>query len=84
MNKIVIIVAAVLASGCAEDVPVEMSLPDQCLRAQLFQQCMNSLPEGPKTAGKYNDWDEVVEACASSSYFQSIRRVSQIEPECAP
>ena len=57
--------------------------PDQCLRQEIFKQCMASLPKGPQSlTAAGNDWDEVVESCDSSAYLQSIRRKETIKPEC--
>ena len=63
--------------GCADHDPQK---PDQCMRRELFQQCMKALPAGPK-ATVYNDWDEVVAQCDSVAHYQSLRRKSQIKPE---
>lgn len=59
----------------------EMPINDQCMRNELFQQCMASLPAGPIST-KYNDWDEVVEACQSVAYYHSIRPRGAVEPAC--
>ena len=69
-----------LLAGCGEYATPE---PDQCLRAELFKSCMASLPAGPQ-ATKYNDWDEVVSACGSQAYYQSLRRPANIAKECKP
>jgi len=69
-----------LLSACSSG-PLERTDNDQCLRAELFTNCLKSLPAGP-TATKYNDWDEVVEACGSVAYYQSLRLVSNIKKEC--
>jgi len=53
------------------------------MRREIFQQCMKALPAGP-SATKYNDWDEVVAQCDSVAHYQSLRRKSQIKPECQP
>lgn len=55
--------------------------PDQCIRAELFKSCLAALPAGPQ-ATKYNDWDEVVSACESAAYFQSLRKRETIKAEC--
>lgn len=54
---------------------------DQCMRAELFKSCMASLPAGP-VATDYNDWQEVVDECGTQAYYQSIRFVEFIKPEC--
>lgn len=70
-------------AGCIDaEPPVIGPQPDQCLRAELFRACMAALPAGP-VATRYNDWDEVVEECESVAYYQSLRSVSQIRPECS-
>jgi hypothetical protein len=66
--------------GCADQDPQSL---DQCMRREIFQQCMKALPAGP-TATMYNDWDEVVGAGESAAHYQSLRRKSQIKPECGP
>lgn len=70
------LLTAVLAGGCAESTG-----PDQCLRREIFQQCMKALPAGPQ-ATKYNDWDEVVGKCESVAYYQSLKKKTQITAEC--
>ena len=64
--------------GCANEDPQK---PDQCMRREIFMQCMAALPAGPQ-ATRYNDWDEVVGKCENAAYFQSLRRKSGIKPEC--
>ena len=70
------LLTAVLAGGCTETTG-----PDQCLRREIFQQCMKALPASPQ-ATKYNDWDEVVAQCESVAYYQSRRKKTQITEEC--
>jgi len=69
----------VILSGCEPHVPATSA--NQCIRAELFKQCMSILPAGPSTT-KYNDWDEVVDSCASSAYYQSLRLTKGIPLEC--
>lgn len=40
------------------------------LRHQYFVECMKLLPAGPQ-ATKYNDWDEVVESCSQTAWYQA-------------
>ena len=54
---------------------------DQCLRQELFKECMAALPAGP-VATKYNDWDEVVRACEGQALDASLRLIQFIKPEC--
>ena len=78
MSKAIIAALAMVLAGCGD-----ISLPDQCLRVQLFSQCMSQLPTGPVST-QYNDWDEVVQACNSVAHSQSIRPIPNIKPECRP
>ena len=70
------LLTAVLTGGCTESTG-----PDQCLRREIFMQCMKALPVGPQ-ATKYNDWDEVVGKCESVAYYQSLKKKTQITAEC--
>ena len=76
MKAIATALLAAVLSGCAETTG-----PDQCLRREIFQQCMKSLPAGPQ-ATQYNDWDEVVGKCESVAYYQSLKKKTQITAEC--
>jgi len=77
--KLIAIIAILFLSGCE---PVNTIKVDQCLRNQIFVACMKALPAGPAST-KYNDWDEVVEACASAATYQSYRHKDYIKPECS-
>ena len=71
---------AFVLSGCNQE---PNNGPDQCLRQEIFKQCIANVPKGPThltAAG--NDWDEVISACQSAAYYQSIRIKSTIKPEC--
>ena len=72
MGKWIIIGALVglIFSGCDNMEPWR-AIVDQQKRVELFQSCLVALPAGPQST-KYNDWDEVVEACDSASYRQAI------------
>ena len=69
---------SVLLIGCEQ-----AATYDQCLRREIFQQCMAALPAGPQST-KYNDWDEVVSQCDTAAGHQSIRQRRFIKPECMP
>jgi hypothetical protein len=71
-----LVLSTLLLVGCEEP-----ARPDQCMRREIFQQCMKALPAGPQ-ATKYNDWDEVVSQCESVAYHQSLRKSDSIKPEC--
>ncbi len=72
---------AIAACGPTQQDKEQASDPDQCLRVELFERCMKSLPAGPKQT-QYNDWAEVVSECQSASYYQSMRSQKHIKPEC--
>ena len=82
MTRTIASVALTLAlTAC--DGSIGVSTPDQCMRAALFASCMRALPAGPMSS-QYNDWDEVVTACESAAYRQSLRSARHINPECRP
>lgn len=79
MQKILAILVcgvAVMLAGCNPDPGTPASkwqyVPDQALRAQRFDACMQALPAGPKST-HYNDWSEVVDSCGDIAYRQSLR-----------
>lgn len=67
--------ALLLLAGCAQS-PDELNQKARrgFLRHQYFVECMKLLPAGPVTT-RYNDWDEVVSACDTAAYYQSIQAV---------
>lgn len=74
-----ILTCSFMLFGCGPSV----NGPDQCLRQEIFKQCMASLPKGPQSlTAAGNDWDEVVDSCTKSAYQQSIRVTETIKPEC--
>ena len=54
---------------------------DQCLRQEIFQQCIQSLPEGPKSTIT-NDWDEVIQSCSTHAYYGAQKDIKFVKPEC--
>lgn len=68
--KYITIAVTVLALAACEE--IEQRVPDQCLRTELFQQCLDKVPAGP-ISSHYNDWGEVASECESAAYHQSIR-----------
>lgn len=78
-NALLALAHALLLAGCQVQPPSPQ--PDQCMRAELFAKCMAALPPGPEMP-HYNDWDEVVEACEDTAYYQSQRPIEVIKPEC--
>lgn len=83
IGKLAIAFSCLALSGCGENVLPEPSKSDQCMRREIFLQCMASLPKGPEKT-TYNDWDEVVESCEKAAWKQSYRKLDQIKMECRP
>ena len=82
--KKTIVFLVLLLSACKDghlDKIVEKQVPDQCLRRELFNECMKLLPGGP-VATHYNDWDDVVSECRSYAWSVSVRYESVIKKEC--
>jgi hypothetical protein len=72
-----ILVLSLFLIGCSEPT----NGVDQCMRNDLFIQCLKTVPKGPDTS-KYNDWDEVVKECQNASYYHSLRSYKYIKLEC--
>lgn len=79
-HSIIYCIAIVSLAGCG---PVDSTEADQCMRREIFFQCLSSIPKGPEKTVT-NDWDEVVSECGSQAYYQAMRRRSQITQECRP
>ena len=77
--KVAYLLMVMTIAGCGDYQPPS---PNQCLRVELFKQCMASIPAGPVVIGNDNNWGEVIGKCESSSYYQSMREYSTIPPEC--
>ena len=76
--------ASLLAAGLCGCNPQEAVLTDQCLRQELFKQCMSGLPKGPERVGAMaNDWQDVVAECGRQAYYLAKRKAAYIKPECA-
>jgi hypothetical protein len=73
-------------SGCdlsQNQAPVDKTISNQCIRAELFKQCMSMIPVGPSTlVDTKNNWSDVVSECGTQSYYQSLRAKSKIPVEC--
>ena len=59
----------------------DVIVTDQCLKREIFTECMKILPAGPQ-ATHYNDWDEVVSQCGREALWMSKRRRAFVKPEC--
>ena len=71
LKSFLILLLALGMTGCDWVIP-EQAVTDQCLRRELFKECMELLPAGPDST-VYSDWDEVVEECGIRAYYQSQR-----------
>jgi len=49
---------------------------DQCMRQEIFKQCMSSLPSS------VNDLSGAIDSCESAAYYQSYRNIKNISKEC--
>jgi hypothetical protein len=82
MKKLILLTILLLAACSKDDKPfIDERVANQCLRRELFNECMKILPAGP-VATKYNDWDEVVAECGSQAYYMSHRKESTIPAGC--
>ena len=72
------IAISLLLAGCNQFTAPTV---DQCLRREIFTNCLTNLPAGP-AATKYNDWDEVVSSCENVAYYQALRKKELIKLEC--
>jgi hypothetical protein len=81
-----ILALATTLTACGE---IEIWETDQSKRHELFKDCMELLPSGPKST-HYNDWAEVVDECKSYSYYgarfcvQKCREGVQSQPFITP
>lgn len=80
MKKLIILLVLFLVACHPREI-VDPNIPDQCLRRELFTECMKLLPGGP-IATHYNDWDDVVSECRSYAWSVSVRLQSQVKKEC--
>lgn len=82
MRTVLIAVAVLILSACGDPTPMPKYDIDQCMRREIFQQCLQALPKGPEHVSNSNDWAEVVEACESAAHDQSFRIAGHVKPEC--
>ena len=64
-----VLIALLTVAGCTPDSD-DVIRERKALRIELFEKCMQLLPDGPQTT-KYNDWAEVVEECSTQAYYMS-------------
>ena len=81
MKKLILVSALLLVACDSKVVDKDPQISDQCLRRELFNECMKLLPAGP-VATHYNDWDDVVSECRGYAWSTSVRFRSVIKKEC--
>lgn len=69
--KAAYLLAGLLLVGC-EKAPRDLAREAERgrVRHEYFVECMKLLPAGPQVT-KYNDWDDVVDSCTQSSWYQA-------------
>jgi hypothetical protein len=76
-----------LLIGCSEETRIKNTdieqIIDQCLRAQLFKTCLETVPKGPEVV-KNSDWSKIVAECETAANLQSYRQRKYVKPECWP
>jgi hypothetical protein len=78
--KLLTVLLVLLLTACEMDAEPTTVL-DQCLRADLFKQCLAQVPKGPVSTVE-NPWHKVVEECESAAYHQSWRKTGMVEMKC--
>lgn len=80
MKYLMLIAVALLLTACDNMQPTWGY--DQCARRAMMTECLAAVPTGPQYA-QYNDWAEVVSACADTARAQAKRaHAENIKPEC--
>lgn len=69
-------IAGLFMSGCENSAG-----PDQCLRREIFKQCMELTQKVSQTV-TYNDTDEIISECEKVAYYQSMKQKSYIPNWC--
>jgi hypothetical protein len=67
------LILLVLLAGC------ETSAIDQCLRREIYKECMDTAPKDDK-----EPWTTIMHRCSQLSEYQALRQIDQIKPECRP
>ena len=83
MKAVWIMSLSLSLAGC-ESAPGLSVQADQCLRQQVFKECMSLTPAMPtvKVDQSTGDWAEIVQACSNHAYYTSKRQANQIKEEC--
>lgn len=64
-------IALTMALAACDDIRPMRREPDQAKRSQIFQACLKAVPDGPRVTHT-SDWADVVRACESAAYYQSM------------
>lgn len=82
MRALIVAVSCLAAmQGCDPDQLDSAHAIDICMKRDVFDECMKSLPTGPERT-HYNDWSEVVEVCDSRSHWMAYRLKRHIPEGC--
>jgi hypothetical protein len=85
MKKLAILMTLLLAACGARDekgtVVVKTEI-NKCLQREIFESCLQKVPQGPSTTATSNDWDEVIVECRISAARMADREVQNIPKEC--
>lgn len=77
MRRIGLMVLLLSIVGCGDNPFKEpVYLTDKTLQRQLFFECLERIPSGPKVT-TYNDWAEVVEECGRQTTYLARRCVDK-------
>lgn len=81
--KLIVVAFIALLAGCdASEQRARTPEPDQCMRREIFKECLALIPKGPQSVHNSNDWQEVVAECGEVALYQSKRQPEFIKPEC--
>ena len=83
-NFIIAVFIWIALLGCDRDSVVKTEA-DQCIRARIFKECMESIPKTPVVTHENNTAiANIVKQCDSTAYYQSLRKSSTIDQVCKP
>jgi hypothetical protein len=63
----------VVVSSCENN-----DIIDQCLRREIYKECMDAAPKDKEP------WSKIMDKCSRLSEYQSLRQLAQVKPECRP
>lgn len=79
MKYFIIVLMAIALSGCGDGRTI-----DQCKRAQLFKQCMDTIPKDNIDMSDWNSYDinRIIDKCSSTARHMSLRNEKNIKMGC--